>query len=333
MKVFTAADLAEDYLKNAAVAVLGYGNQGHAHAQNLRDSGTRVVVGARARGAAAKAAKADGFEVMELSAATAAADVIAVLLPDEIQADIFEREIAPSLGDGAALIFAHGFTVAFDAIRLPAGHDVILVAPKAQGHFVRSEFVAGRGVPCMLGVVADASGSAHQKALSYASRIGSLRAGAIATSFREEAVTDLFGEQAVLCGGVPELIKAAFETLVARGYAPEVAYIECLQELKIIADLMYEGGLHYMRTHISGTAAWGSFTSGDRIVTDETRRALASILDDIESGKFAREWLKEARAGRKNLEARIRDESSHPIESAGQEARSLMTNTSERKKA
>ncbi|HKW15445.1 MAG TPA: ketol-acid reductoisomerase [Candidatus Krumholzibacteria bacterium] len=333
MKVFTAADLAEDHLEDATVAVLGYGNQGHAHAQNLRDSGTRVVVGARSSGAAADPARRAGFQVMELSAATAAADVVAVLLPDEIQADIFAREIAPSLRAGAALVFAHGFTVAFNAIRLPEGHDVLLVAPKAQGHFVRSEFVDGRGVPCMLGVALDASGHAQQKALSYASRIGSLRAGAIATSFREEAVTDLFGEQAVLCGGVPELVKAAFETLVARGYAPEVAYIECLQELKIIADLMYEGGLHYMRTHISGTAAWGSFASGSRLVTDETRRALASILDDIETGKFAREWLSETRAGQKNLAARLREESTHQIESAGREARALMQSQTERKKA
>jgi len=259
--------------------------------------------------------------------------VVAVLLPDEIQTEAFAHEIAPALRSGACLVFAHGFAVAFDGIQIPAGHDVVLVAPKAQGHFVRSEFVAGRGVPCMLGVGVDASGSALQKALSYASRIGCLRAGAIETSFREEAVTDLFGEQAVLCGGVPELVKAAFETLVARGYAPEVAYIECLQELKIIADLMYDGGLHYMRTHISRTAAWGSFTSGSRLVTEETRRALASVLDDIESGKFAREWLAEARGGQKHLDARIQDESKHEIESAGRTARALMQSRTGRKKA
>jgi ketol-acid reductoisomerase len=332
MKVFTAAELTEDHLKDATVAVLGYGNQGHAHALNLRDSGTRVVVGARADGAAAHAAREDRFEVLELAGATAVADVVAVLLPDEIQAEVFERGIAPSLREHACLVFAHGFAVAFEGIRIPGGHDVVLVAPKAQGHFVRSEFIAGRGVPCLLGVGADASGRAQQKALSYASRIGCLRAGAIATTFREEAVTDLFGEQAVLCGGVPELIKAAFETLVARGYAPEVAYIECLQELKIIADLMYAGGLHHMRTHISGTAAWGSFKSGDRLVTADTRRALASVLDDIESGEFAREWLEEARAGQKNLNSRISDESTHGIESAGRGARSLMQTSTERKK-
>ncbi|HET6463296.1 MAG TPA: ketol-acid reductoisomerase [Candidatus Krumholzibacteria bacterium] len=332
MKVFTAADLAEDYLKDATVAVLGYGNQGHAHALNLRDSGTRVVVGAREDGASALRARGDRFDVMDIVAATAAADVIAILLPDEIQTESFANEIAPALRKGATLVFAHGFAVAFDGIKIPDGHDVVLVAPKAQGHFVRSEFLDGRGVPCMLAVAADASGNAQQKALSYASRIGCLRSGAIATTFREEAITDLFGEQAVLCGGVPELIKAAFDTLVARGYAPEVAYIECLQELKIIADLMYDGGLHYMRTHISRTAAWGSFTGGERLVTDETRRTLASMLDDIESGKFAREWLNEARAGQKNLDARIQDESAHKIESAGREARSLMNSPTERKK-
>jgi len=269
---------------------------------------------------------------MDVTAATAAADIVAVLLPDEIQSEIFAREIPPALRPGASLFFAHGFAVAFDGIKIPEGHDVVLVAPKAQGHFVRSEYVEGRGVPGMIAVAVDASGRAQQKALSYASRIGCLRSGAIATTFREEAITDLFGEQAVLCGGVPELIKAAFDTLVARGYAPEVAYIECLQELKIIADLMYDGGLHYMRTHISRTAAWGSFTSGERLITAETRRALASMLDDIESGKFAREWIKEARAGQTHLDARISEESLHEIESAGREARSLMNSPTERKK-
>ena len=332
MKVFTAADLADDYLENATVAVLGYGNQGHAHALNLRDSGTRVVVGARAGGPSALLAREDKFDIMDVTAATAAADIVAVLLPDEIQSEIFAREIAPALRPGASLFFAHGFAVAFDGIKIPAGHDVVLVAPKAQGHFVRSEYVEGRGVPGMIAVAVDASGRAQQKALSYASRIGCLRSGAIATTFREEAITDLFGEQAVLCGGVPELIKAAFDTLVARGYAPEVAYIECLQELKIIADLMYDGGLHYMRTHISRTAAWGSFTSGERLITGETRRALASMLDDIESGKFAREWIDEARAGQTHLDARISEESLHEIESAGREARSLMNSPTERKK-
>jgi ketol-acid reductoisomerase len=333
MKVFTAADRAEDHLENATVAVLGYGNQGHAHAQNLRDSGTRVVVGSRKGGAGSAAAQKDGFDVMDVRGATAAADVVAVLLPDEIQTEVFSREIAPALRDGATLVFAHGFAVAFDGIHIPEGHDAVLVAPKAQGHFLRSEYQAGRGVPCLLAVGKDASGDAQQKALSYALRLGCLRAGAIETTFREEAITDLFGEQAVLCGGVPELVKAAFETLVKRGYSPEVAYIECLQELKIIADLMYEGGIHFMRERISRTAAWGSFTSGPRLVTDQTREALEAVLDDVESGRFAREWLAEARAGQNQLSARMGQELAHEIERAGRAARALMQSQLERKKA
>lgn len=332
MKVFTAADLAQDRLEGATVAVIGYGNQGHAHAQNLRDSGTRVVVGSRP-GAGFEAARRDKFDVMDIPRATAAADVVAVLLPDEVQTECFARDIAPALKKNAALVFAHGFSVAFDGIEIPKGHDVVLVAPKAQGHFVRRSFIAGEGTPCLLAVSVDASGSAQARALSYARRIGCLQAGAIETSFREEAITDLFGEQAVLCGGVPELVKAAFETLVARGYAPEVAYIECLHELKIIADLMYDGGLHYMREHISRTAAWGSFTSGRQLVNDETRRALATVLDDVESGRFARGWLAEARAGQKELDARMREESNHEIERAGREVRALMHSKPERKKA
>ncbi|HEX6791561.1 MAG TPA: ketol-acid reductoisomerase [Candidatus Krumholzibacteria bacterium] len=332
MKVFTAADLAEDHLASATVAVLGYGNQGHAHAQNLRDSGIHVLVGAR-QGSGADAAARDLFDVMEIARATASADVVVILLPDESQPGLFEKEIAPSLRDGATLVFGHGFTLAFAGIEIPGGHDAVLVAPKAQGHFLRSEYQAGRGVPCLVGVGADASGHALQKALSYSAHLGCLRAGAIETTFREEAISDLFGEQAVLCGGVPELVKAAFDTMVARGYSPEVAYIECLQELKIIADLMYEGGLHYMRERISRTAAWGSFTSGRRVVTDETRRALEGVLDDIESGQFAREWLAEANAGQKELDARMRAEADHEIERAGRSARALMQTQPERKKA
>ena len=313
--------------------MLGYGNQGHAHAQNLRDSGTRVVIGARSGGAGSDAARRDGFEVMDVAGATRAADMVAVLLPDEIQSERFETEIATALRPGATLVFAHGFAVAFDGIQVPEGHDAVLVAPKAQGHFLRSSYLAGHGVPCLLGVGTDASGLALEKALSYADRLGCLKAGAIETTFREEAITDLFGEQAVLCGGVPELVKAAFETLVARGYAPEVAYIECLQELKIIADLMYDGGLHYMRERISRTAAWGSFTSGQRLVTEQTRRALAEILDEIESGCFADQWLSEAHAGQRKLGGHMRAESRHEIERAGRAVRALMQSKTERKKA
>ena len=328
MKVYGPHDLSNNLLDGVSVAILGFGNQGHAHALNLRDSGARVAVGARRDGAGWKAATKAGFEALSLHDATARADVVAVLLPDEVQTRVFASEIAPALRSGAALVFAHGFTVAFGGVAAK-GHDVVLVAPKGQGHFLRREYEAGRSVPCMIAVETDASGRALQLALSYASHLGCLNAGAIATSFREEAITDMFGEQAVLCGGVPALVKAAFDTLVAKGYSPEVAYIECLQELKIIADLMYEGGLHDMRERISKTAAWGSFESGPRIVTDDTRRALAQILDDIESGRFARHWLDEANAGQPNLVERIQAESKHDIERAGRAVRDLGRRSSE----
>ncbi|HXV13066.1 MAG TPA: ketol-acid reductoisomerase [Candidatus Krumholzibacteria bacterium] len=324
MNVYAHHDLKQNLLDGATVAVLGFGNQGHAHALNLRDSGARVVVGARRNGAGWKAAKAADFETLPIGDATARADVVVMLLPDEEQASVFASEVAPSLREGAVLVFAHGFMVAFGGLNTGSSHDVVLVAPKGQGHFLRREYQAGRSVPCMVGVETDISGRALQWALSYASHLGCLRAGAIATSFREEAITDMFGEQAVLCGGVPALVKAAFETLVAKGYSPEVAYIECLQELKIIADLMYEGGLADMRARISKTAAWGSFESGPRLVTDATRRALESILDDIESGRFASQWLEEARAGQRTLAARMHEEETHPIEKAGRAVRALM---------
>ncbi|MCI0453014.1 MAG: ketol-acid reductoisomerase [Candidatus Latescibacteria bacterium] len=324
MNVYAPHDLKENLLGGVTVAVLGFGNQGHAHALNLRDSGARVVVGARRNGAGWKAAQAAGFETLRIGDATARADVVVMLLPDEEQASVFVSEVAPSLREGAALVFAHGFAVAFGGVKAGPGRDVVLVAPKGQGHFLRREYEAGRSVPCMVGIESDASGRALQLALSYASHLGCLKAGAIATSFREEAITDMFGEQAVLCGGVPALVKAAFETLVARGYSPGVAYIECLQELKIIADLMYEGGLADMRARISKTAAWGSFESGSRIVTEQTRRALASILEEIESGRFATRWLQEARAGQRTLAVRMREEETHEIERAGRAVRALM---------
>jgi len=326
MKVYKPADLTTNRLAGASVAVIGYGNQGHAHALNLRDRGAGVVVGAREGGAGWKAAARDGFEVRDIAAAAREASVVAVLLPDEVQRDVFATVIAPALARDAALVFAHGFTVAFNEVSPPDGHDVILVAPKGQGHFLRRSFVEGTGLPCLLAVDRDASGHAMQTALSYAHGIGCLDAGAIATTFREEAITDLFGEQAVLCGGVPELVKAAFDTLVARGFSPEVAYIECLHELKIITDLMVEGGLHHMRERISGTAAWGSVQSGPRVVTHATREALAAILDDIESGRFARSWLKEAAGGSRHLDAAIKEEAENAIEPAGRAVRALMHN-------
>jgi ketol-acid reductoisomerase len=324
MYLYTPRDVEKNLLDGATVAVLGFGNQGHAHALNLRDSGARVVVGARRNGAGWNAAAKAGIETVSIQEAAARGDVVAVLLPDEVQADVFAHDVTPALRKDAALVFAHGFAVAFGGVKAGSGHDVVLVAPKGQGHFLRREYEAGRSVPCMVAVETDASGRALQRALSYASHLGCLEAGAIATSFREEAITDMFGEQAVLCGGVPALVTAAFETLVAKGYAPEVAYIECLQELKIIADLMYEGGLADMRARISKTAAWGSFESGPRIVSEQTRRALASILDEIESGRFATRWLQEARAGQRTLAARMHEEESHAIEPAGRAVRALV---------
>lgn len=323
MNVYTPHNLTGNLLDGATVAVLGFGNQGHAHALNLRDSGVRVVVGARSSGAGFEAAKRAGFETLPIRDAVAVANGVVMLLPDEVQASVFASDVAPALRRDAAVVFAHGFAVAFGGVDPGRGHDVVLVAPKGQGHFLRREYQSGRSVPCMVAVETDASGRALQLALSYAACLGCLEAGAIATSFREEAITDMFGEQAVLCGGVPELVKAAFETLVAKGYSPEVAYIECLQELKIIADLMYTGGLHDMRERISKTAAWGSFESGPRIVTDETRRTLAKILDDIESGRFAQRWLDEARAGQPALETRMQSEKTHDIERAGSAVRAL----------
>jgi ketol-acid reductoisomerase len=277
MNVFKETDLKENLLKGERVAVLGYGNQGHAHALNLRDSGVEVVVGAREGRNGWQRAQADGFIPQAVPDAVASAGFVAILLPDEFQARLFETEIGPALVPGATLIFAHGFGIAFDIIQPPSGHDVVLVAPKGQGHYLRKSYLAGVGLPCLAGVASDASGNAWQKALSYAQSVGCLGVGAIETTFRDEAVTDLFGEQTVLCGGVPALVKAAFDTLVEGGYPPEVAYIECLQELKIITDLMAAGGISYMKKKISRTAAWGSYLTGGDIATDKLKSTMRTI--------------------------------------------------------
>lgn len=324
MKTFTEDDLKGNRLKQSRVAILGYGNQGHAHALNLRDSGVDVIVGTRRGGTGWEQALRGGFDSVGISEATEMADNVVILLPDEVQGEVFADEILPKLRPGAAIIFPHGFTVAFDVVKPPPGHDVILVAPKGQGHYLRKMFVESRGLPCLIAVEQDVSGAALEKGLSYASLIGCLSAGAIQTTFREEAVTDMFGEQAVLCGGVPELVKAAFDTLVEKGYSPEVAYLECLHELKIIADLMHEGGIRYMRDRISRTAAWGGFGAGPRLVTPEFRRELAAILDDIASGSFAGEWMREAENGQTRLDKMIREEARHPCEAAGNKVRALM---------
>lgn len=324
MKVYTGIDLRTNLVRGARVAVVGYGTQGHAHALNLRESGACVVVGARPGGEGWRRAETDGFRPVTVAEAVEGADYVAVLLPDETHRDTFAMEIAPRLAPGAALVFAHGFSVAFGLVEGPNTNDVLLVAPKAQGHYLRKAFLDRTGVSCLVAVEKNVSGAALDRALSYAECIGCLDAGAIETTFRDEAVTDLFGEQAVLCGGVPALVKAAFETLVERGYPPEVAYIECLHELKIITDLMAEGGVSYMRARISGTAAWGSFLAERRMVPEAVRSAMRSVLDEIESGVFAQGWQKEASSGSPRLKEFAAEESKHAIESAGKDARTIM---------
>jgi ketol-acid reductoisomerase len=329
MRIYREEDLERNLFKKATIAILGFGNQGHAHALNLRDNGITTVVGTRAGGTGWEQAAKAGFDSVGISDAASQADAVIVLLPDEVQGTVFREEIAPALKPGSAIIFPHGFTIAFGVVEPPPGHDVILVAPKGQGHFLRKMFMASQGLPCLVSVEQDVSGDALEKALSYASLIGCLTAGAIETTFREEAVTDLFGEQSVLCGGAPELVKAAFETLVDAGYTPEVAYLECLHELKIIADLMYKGGIRFMRDRISRTAAWGSFETGGRIVSPAVKDSMAAILERIQSGDFAKQWMAEAGEGQKNLKKSIEGEAKHPIEKAGRRMRSLMPYLSE----
>lgn len=322
--MYNEDDLSKNLLKRATVAILGFGNQGHAHALNLRDNGITTVVGTRRGGTGWELAAKAGFDSVGISDAAEVADAVVVLLPDEVQGAVFREEIAPSLKPGSLIVFPHGFTVAFGVVELPPGHDVVLVAPKGQGHFLRKMFMARQGLPCLVAVEQDVSGDAMNKALSYAALVGCLSAGAIETTFREEAVTDLFGEQTVLCGGVPQLAKAAFETLVDAGFKPEVAYLECLHELKIIVDLMYQGGIRFMRERISRTAAWGSFETGEKIVSEDVGREMKAALERIRSGEFAREWIAENEAGQKRLKQRIENEARHPIEKAGRRVRSLM---------
>lgn len=324
MRVFGEKDITTNLLRGATVAIVGYGNQGHAHALNLRDSGVRVVIGARREGRGWRHAESDGFEPLEVADAVGAAQYVAILLPDEVQHAVFANEMAPRLERGTTLVFAHGYGVAFGSVRPPKDCDVVLVAPKGQGHYVRKSYTKGEGVPCLVAVENDASGRAFQKALSYAQALGCLRLGAIETTFREETVTDLFGEQAVLCGGVPALVKAAFDTLLEKGYPPEVAYIECLHELKIIVDLMHEGGITHMKERISRTAAWGGYLAGDRVVSEELKTTMKALLENIESGEFAEGWRQEATAGAPRLGEFIEAESKHPIESAGAAARELV---------
>jgi ketol-acid reductoisomerase len=312
-------------IQGKRVAIIGYGSQGHAHANNLRESGVEVVVGLRQGSSSRAEAEAAGLTVMTPAEAAAWANVVMLLVPDQHMADIYNDEVAPHLGENDALMFAHGFNIHFGAITPPEGVDVLMVAPKGPGHLVRRTYTEGSGVPALIAVHQDATGTAHDLGLSYAWGIGGARAGVLETTFKEETETDLFGEQVVLCGGVSELIKAGFETLVEAGYQPESAYFETLHELKLIVDLLYEGGLSYMRYSISDTAEYGDYTRGPRIVTDETRAEMKKVLNEIQSGAFATEWLAQAREGAPYLYEQRDRNRSHQIESVGKELRGLMS--------
>jgi ketol-acid reductoisomerase len=312
-------------LQGKKVAIIGYGSQGHAHALNLRDSGVDVRVGLHAGSKSRAKAEAEGLRVLSNAEAAAEADFIMILLPDPIQGQVYHDDIEPNLKPGDTLMFAHGFNIRFGQIVPPPNVDVSMVAPKAPGHRVREVFKEGSGVPALVAVQQDASGNALANALAYAKGLGCTRAGVLETTFTEETETDLFGEQAVLCGGTSELVKAAFQTLVDAGYQPEIAYFECLHELKLIVDLMYQGGLSYMRYSVSDTAEWGDYVSGPKIVTDETRKAMKEILSNIQSGAFAEEWMDEYHAGRPTFFARRKNEQTGQIETVGKDLRRMMT--------
>jgi ketol-acid reductoisomerase len=311
-------------LDGKTVAIIGFGSQGHAHALNLRDSGVDVVVGLREGSASADKAREAGLEVLPVAEAASRGDIVMVLVPDELHHDVYETEVRDGIADGNTLAFGHGFSVHYGEVEPPPGVDVVLVAPKGPGHLVRRQYTEGSGVPCLIAVAQDASGRAKDVALAYAKGIGGTRGGVIETTFKDETETDLFGEQAVLCGGVSELVQAGFETLVDAGYSPEMAYFECLHELKLIVDLMYEKGLQGMRFSISNTAEYGDYTRGKRVITDETREQMRAILREIQSGDFAREWIAENRAGQENFKRLRAEQAGTQIESTGEELRSHM---------
>ncbi len=324
MKVYGDADADLQHLRGKKIAVIGYGSQGHAHANNLRDSGMDVVVGLRRDGSSWGKAVAAGLTVLDTAAAAKAADVVMMLTPDELGAELYDRDIGPGLRDGKYLAFAHGFNIHFKRVVPPPQVSVFMVAPKGPGHLVRSEFQKGRGVPCLLAIHQDPAGDAKQVGLAYAKAIGGTRAAVIETSFREETETDLFGEQSVLCGGLTELIRAGYETLVEAGYAPEMAYFECLHEVKLIVDLIYEGGIANMRYSISNTAEYGDMTRGPKVIGKETREAMKKILADIQSGKFAQEWITEYECGMPHFRELRKEAGNHPIEEVGAKLRALM---------
>ncbi|MSO70648.1 MAG: ketol-acid reductoisomerase [Alphaproteobacteria bacterium] len=332
MRVHYDRDADVNLIKGKKIAIIGYGSQGHAHALNLRDSGVKEVqVALRSGSPSAAKATGAGFEVKSPADAAAWADVMMVVTPDELQADLYRDHLAPKMKKGAALAFAHGLNVHFKLIEPRPDLDVFMVAPKGPGHTVRAEYQRGGGVPCLLAVAQDSSGNAHDLGLSYACAIGGGRAGVIETSFREECETDLFGEQVVLCGGLTSLIKAGYETLVEAGYAPEMAYFECLHEVKLIVDLIYEGGIANMRYSISNTAEYGDYTRGPRIITDKTKAEMKKILAEIQSGRFARDWVLENKAGQASFKAMRRSEAEHPIEQVGEKLRAMMPWLKERR--
>jgi len=322
--IYYDADADMSALNDKTIAILGYGSQGHAHAQNLRASGCQVIVGQRAGSANYDLAKSHGFDPLPLEDATAQADIINILLPDEVQGDIYAAHIRDHLSPGDILVCSHGFNLHFGYVAPPAGVATLLVAPKGPGHLVRSEFLAGGGVPCLIALGDDSDQATLKIGLAYASGIGGGRAGVIRTTIAEETETDLFGEQTVLCGGVSALVKAGFDTLVDAGYQPEMAYFECMHELKLIVDLFYQGGLSYMRYSVSNTAEYGDYTRGDRIVTDQTRAEMKKILEEIRSGAFAKEWIGENKAGAKNFHALRQQDRDHGVEQVGRKLRRLM---------
>ena len=324
-RMYYDADANLDLLADKTVAIIGYGSQGHAHALNLKDSGINVIVGLYTGSKSAQKAKDAGLAVHSVSDATKAADLIMILLPDEVQRTVYSEEILPNLSAGKVLAFAHGFNIHFAQVVPPEDVDVIMVAPKGPGHLVRRTYTEGQGVPCLFAIYQDATGQARDRAMAYAKGIGGTRGGILETTFREETETDLFGEQAVLCGGLSALIKAGFETLVEAGYQPELAYFECLHEVKLIVDLVVEGGLAKMRDSISNTAEYGDYTRGPRIVNDDTKAEMKKVLSEIQSGQFAREFVVENMSGKAGFNAMRRNEAEHPIEDVGKDLRAMFS--------
>lgn len=322
-KIYYQEDCNLSLIKDKTVAIIGYGSQGHAHALNLHESGVNVIVGLYEGSKSWPVAEKAGLKVMTAADAAKNADIIMILINDETQAELYKNDIEPNLTEGKALAFAHGFNIHYQQIVPPTNVDVFMIAPKGPGHTVRSEYVAGKGVPCLIAVHQDATGKATDIGLAYAAGIGGSRAGVLETTFRQETETDLFGEQAVLCGGVTELMKAGFETLVEAGYAPENAYFECIHEMKLIVDLIYEGGFKYMRYSISDTAEYGDYETGKRVITDESKKAMKEVLREIQDGTFASKWINENKVGRSHFNSCRRLESEHQLESVGKELRKM----------